>query len=36
MPKVFVDPEPLEFTRNQPMNYDRLLHSAGSRARDSS
>ena len=27
MPKEFVDPEPLEFTQCEPMNYDRLLHS---------
>ena len=27
MPKQFVDDEPLEFSQNEPMNYDRLLQS---------
>lgn len=31
MPKAFVDPDPLEFTRTQPMNYDRLLQSVDHR-----
>jgi hypothetical protein len=31
MPKEFVDPDPLEFTQVEPMNYDRLLHSADRR-----
>jgi hypothetical protein len=31
MPKVFVDPAPLEFTLTQPMNYERVLHSTDRR-----
>jgi hypothetical protein len=31
MPKEFVDADPLEFTRTEPMNYDRLLQSADRR-----
>ncbi len=31
MPKAFVDPDPLDFTQTQPMNYDRLLQSVDRR-----
>lgn len=31
MPKEFMDSEPLEFSQSQPMNYDRVLHSADRR-----
>ncbi len=31
MLKEFVDPDPLKFTQVEPMNYDRLLHSADRR-----
>ena len=31
MPKVFVDPAPLEFSLNQSMDYDRVLHSTDRR-----
>ena len=31
MLKEFLDSEPLQFTKTQPMNYDRLLHSADRR-----